>query len=90
MENLFFDTYLEMVAGREGKIPALFPQVWLYYDPKLQKDRIKKIFEHQRMDFLMLFSESQRVVIEIDECNIMQNMLKVIKNIMHQLINMLI
>ena len=31
-----------------------------------QKDRIKKIFEHQRMDFLMLFSESQRVVIEID------------------------
>ena len=66
MENLFFDTYLEMVAGREGKIPSLFPQVWLYYDPKLQKDRIKKIFEHQRMDFLMLFSESQRVVIEID------------------------
>ena len=44
----------------------MFPQVWLYYDPKLQKDRIKKIFEHQRMDFLMLFSESQRVVIEID------------------------
>lgn len=66
MERLFFDTYLEMVAGKEGKIPALFPQVWLYYDPKLQKDRIKKIFEHQRMDFLMLFSESQRVVIEID------------------------
>lgn len=57
MERLFFDTYLEMVAGKEGKIPALFPQVWLYYDPKLQKDRIKKIFEHQRMDFLMLFSE---------------------------------
>lgn len=66
MERLFFDTYLEMVARKEGKIPALFPQVWLYYDPKLQKDRIKKIFEHQRMDFLMLFSESQRVVIEID------------------------
>ena len=57
MERLFFDTYLEMIAGKEGKIPALFPQVWLYYDPKLQKDRIKKIFEHQRMDFLMLFSE---------------------------------
>lgn len=66
MEQLFFDTYLEMTVGKEERIPALFPQVWLYYDPKLQKDRIKKIFEHQRMDFLMLFSESQRVVIEID------------------------
>lgn len=66
MEQLFFNTYLEMAEGKEEKIPALFPQVWLYYDPKLQKDRIKKIFEHQRMDFLMLFSESQRVVIEID------------------------
>ncbi len=66
MEQLFFDTYLEITAGKEEKIPALFPQVWLYYDPKLQKDRIKKIFEHQRMDFIMLFSESNRVVIEID------------------------
>ena len=66
MEQLFFDTYLEMTVGKEERIPALFPQVWLYYDPKLQKDRIKKIFEHQRMDFLMLFSESQRVVMEID------------------------
>ena len=66
MEQLFFNTYLELAAEKDGKLPALFPQVWLYYDPKLQKDRIKKIFEHQRMDFLMLFSESQRVVIEID------------------------
>lgn len=68
MENLFFDTYIEMTRGKEDKIPALFPQVWLYYDPKLQSERIKKIFEHQRMDFLMLFSESDRVVIEIDGC----------------------
>ncbi len=65
-ENVFFDAYLDMAEEYEDRIPALFPQVWLYYDPKLKKDRIKKIFEHQRMDFLMLFSESQRVVIEID------------------------
>lgn len=65
-EKLFFDTYLSLAEKYSEKIPALFPQVWLYYDPKLEKDRIKKIYEHQRMDFLMLFSESQRIVIEID------------------------
>lgn len=65
-EYLFYDTYIEIVEKYEGKVPALLPQVYLYYDPKLEKDRIKKIFEHQRMDFLMIFSDSQRVVIEID------------------------
>ena len=65
-EYLFYDTYIEMMEKYNGKIPALLPQVYLYYDPKLEKNRIKKIFEHQRMDFLMIFSESQRVVIEID------------------------
>lgn len=42
------------------------PPERLFYDPKLEKERIKKIFEHQRMDFLMVLSESQRIVIEID------------------------
>ena len=65
-EKLFFDSYLSLAAQYAEKIPAIFPQVWLYYDPKLEKDRIRKIYEHQRMDFLMLFSESKRIVIEID------------------------
>lgn len=65
-ETLFFDTYIEIMEKNQGEIPALIPQVYLYYDPKLEKERIRKIFEHQKMDFLMLFSESQRVVIEID------------------------
>lgn len=65
-EYLFYDTYIEIMERNQGEVPALLPQVYLYYDPKLQKDRIKKIFEHQRMDFLMIFSEAQRVVIEID------------------------
>lgn len=65
-EKLFFNSYLALAEQYAERIPALFPQVWLYYDPKLEKDRIKKIYEHQRMDFLMLFSESERVVIEID------------------------
>ena len=65
-EKLFFDSYLSLTTQYAEKIPAIFPQVWLYYDPKLEKDRIRKIYEHQRMDFLMLFSESKRIVIEID------------------------
>lgn len=65
-EYLFYDTYIEIMEKNQGKIPALLPQVYLYYDPKLEKNRIKKIFEHQRMDFLMIFSETRRVVIEID------------------------
>lgn len=65
-ECLFYDTYIEVMKTRQGDTPALLPQVYLYYDSKLEKNRIKKIFEHQRMDFLMIFSETQRVVIEID------------------------
>ncbi len=47
-------------------IPALIPQVYLYYDPKTQSQRELKIFEHQKMDFMMIIGPSQRVVIEID------------------------
>lgn len=65
-EKLFYDAYMEIAEKMKGKVPALFPQVYLYYDPKLERERIKKIFEHQRMDFLMIFSETHRVVIEID------------------------
>lgn len=65
-EQIFFDTYMSEFAEKNEKYPALLPQVWLYYDPKLQKDRLKKIFEHQRMDFLMVLSDSKRIVIEID------------------------
>ena len=65
-EVLFYETYIEIAEKFKGDLPALLPQVYLYYDPKLEKDRIKKIFEHQRMDFLMIISEHERVVIEID------------------------
>ena len=66
IEKNFFNTYLSLLSLYDGDIPALLPQVWLYYDPKLEIERIRKIFEHQRMDFLMIISESQRVVIELD------------------------
>jgi len=38
----------------------------LYYDPLTLKQRGWKLFEHQKMDFLMLFSQANRIVIEID------------------------
>lgn len=50
----------------EKNIPALITQVYLYYDPKTQSQRELKIFEHQKMEFMMIISPSQRVVIEID------------------------
>ena len=46
--------------------PALIPQVYLYYDPQTQEQRGFKLFEHQKFDFLMIFSHRDRVVIEID------------------------
>ncbi len=47
-------------------LPALIPQVYCHYDPKSAGMRNGVVYVHQRMDFLMLFSDRQRVVIEID------------------------
>lgn len=66
IEEQFFSYYLEIIEEYGNNIPALLPQVYLYYDSKVQKERTIKIFDHQCMDFLMLFSGSQRVVIELD------------------------
>ena len=66
IEEQFFSFYLEIIEEYGDNIPALLPQVYLFYDSKVQKERTVKIFDHQCMDFLMLFSGSQRVVIELD------------------------
>lgn len=66
LEKNFYKAYLELVTELGEDIPALLPQVYLYYDPKVQKERIIKIFDHQCMDFLMIFSESRRIIIELD------------------------
>ena len=66
IEVWFYEAYLELIEEMGKGIPALLPQVWMYYDEKSQKERIIKIFEHQCMDFMMLFSDSRRIVIELD------------------------
>ena len=59
-----------MHASREWRenFFALLPQVYLHYDPYTIKQRANgdKPLKRQRMDFLLLFSNRQRVVIEVD------------------------
>lgn len=70
-EKLLFKTYMMDVSkGWRDKFFALIPQVYLHYDPytikqRLDKDKTKPL-KRQRMDFLLLFSNRQRIVIEID------------------------
>jgi very-short-patch-repair endonuclease len=50
--------------------PALIPQVYLHYDPYDAAQHARRSepqpLARQRMDFLILFSDRQRVVIEVD------------------------
>ena len=66
-EKLFFRAYCDFIIKHDRNLPALIPQVYLYYDPKTKSARHgKPIFEHQRMDFMFIISREHRVVIEID------------------------
>lgn len=66
-EKLFFNAYCDFIIKHGRDLPALIPQVYLYYDPKTKSARYgKPIFEHQRMDFMFIISREHRVVIEID------------------------
>lgn len=67
-ERNLFAAYFKAFRERMGpRLPALIPQVYLHYDPavvKLLRDRLP--LPRQRMDFLMLLPQRQRVVIEVD------------------------
>ncbi|WP_228003218.1 hypothetical protein [Nocardia australiensis] len=67
-ERLIFTTYSERYAKFGFGIPALIPQVYLHYDPYTLRQRGTRTgpLARQRMDFLLLFSDRQRVVIELD------------------------
>ncbi|MEZ4491163.1 MAG: hypothetical protein R3C24_12020 [Cyanobacteriota/Melainabacteria group bacterium] len=64
--NLFYHFY-NTFKSRGDQFPALIPQVYLHYDPYTirQLGGISRI-ARQRMDFLVLFSSTTRVVIEVD------------------------
>lgn len=65
-ERLFYKAYISYLTSHGKHIPALIPQVYMYYDPKTKAQREWQIFEHQKMDFMMIISPTQRVVLEID------------------------
>lgn len=65
-ETWMLQAYYNLKEEVKMDLPALIPQVYLYYDPLTLKQRGYKLFEHQKMDFLMIFSHQNRIVIEID------------------------
>ena len=68
-ERVVFDAYTTRYRS-SLEIPALIPQVYLHYDPQDQRLRHTTAagapLVRQRMDFLLLFSDKRRVVIEVD------------------------
>lgn len=67
-EIIFFNCYITLLKGKyHENIPALIPQVYLHYDPYTKKQRGGQPYlSRQRMDFLLILPNKQRVVIEID------------------------
>ncbi len=67
-EKLLFETYFEYYRTLLGdKLLALLPQVYLHYDPyTIRELHGKSRLSRQRMDFLILFSHHNRVVLEVD------------------------
>lgn len=67
-EQLLFHVYFEKFRSvLDNKLPALIPQVYLHYDPYTMKQlQGQKRLPRQRMDFLLLLPNRERVVIEVD------------------------
>lgn len=67
-ERTVFETYFRTYRPRLGEqLPALVPQVYLHYDPAVVKRlRHRRTLPRQRMDFLLLLPNRQRVVLEVD------------------------
>jgi len=67
-ELLLFRTYAELYSSPGGfDLPALIPQVYLHYDPYTRRERMSPgPVARQRMDFLLLLPNRNRVVVEVD------------------------
>lgn len=71
VEQRVFDNYAARYKDTQFDIPALIPQVYLHFDPATQLARRSagqsgSPLARQRMDFLILFSNRHRVVLEVD------------------------
>jgi AbiJ N-terminal domain 3 len=67
-ERIFFKSYFILFNEKyKENLPALIPQVYLHYDPYTRSQRNGEVYlPRQRMDFLIILPNKQRVVIEID------------------------
>jgi very-short-patch-repair endonuclease len=67
-EHVLFKTYYKTFQRSLGpRMPALIPQVYLHFDPMTQRQRkAPGPLARQRMDFLLLLSPSDRIVLEVD------------------------
>jgi hypothetical protein len=68
-EEVLLRGYSERYGESGGfRLPALIPQVYLHYDPytKAELGPEGVVLSRQRMDFLMLFADRTRAVIEVD------------------------
>jgi len=61
-----FDGFYRSFGGVVPFLPALMPEVWLYWDPKTVRERGPHALQRFRMDFLLLLPNGIRVVIEVD------------------------
>ncbi|WP_026342624.1 hypothetical protein [Nocardia sp. BMG111209] len=66
-ENLF-KLYYEIHRESAYNLPALLPEIWLYWDPKTAKQRGSDALLKFRMDFLLLLPD-HRIVLEVDGAN---------------------
>ena len=65
-QKILFKSFYKSFSAHIQDLPALIPEVWLHWDPKTVRDRGPDALVRFRMDFLMLFSNEVRVVIEVD------------------------
>ncbi len=66
-QQLLFKSFFAHFKDTLDMLPALLPEVWLHWDPKTVDQRgPAKALPRFRMDFLLLFSPLDRVVIEVD------------------------
>ena len=67
-EKALFPEYFRRYRHRlEWDMPVLLPQVYLHYDPYTARMRQNMVvLARQRMDFLLLLSPHERVVVEVD------------------------
>lgn len=66
VERLLFRSYTARYGTEGFHLPALIPQVYLHYDPYSLASGAGGNLMRQRMDFLLLLRDRQRVVIEVD------------------------